>query len=404
MLLAILAGAGAGIGIGWAAPDVPSSASPTSPSAETFTIPLADQEVAYSVINLGLTVTDQPHAFKKEPQSSQAKVRRGRLDFQIPNEPALPFLWDYGQGKLYLDLNRNEDLTDDPAGVFSSATAFFGSSSYRSSGFTNVHLTLPTKTGPQSWLVDLNFFEYRSQVNGHAAVRSFWAGKAVLAGREWQVGLIDIPRNRQASAGGGHLLLRPWENRNNAFSVYDGSLDAAPFSGKLFIQARLYDVECAQLGESDPPRRELKLREQPAELGELKLTGDFIQRVHLTGGPCLAVLDAPTGTVRVPVGQYGDFQVRLGQGGVVAHSERSDRGVKKPLVVAKDKVATLVAGGPLTNSVTLTRRGRHLVFNYRLLGAGGETYQLETTDRSNPPQFAVYQGDKKIASGRFEFG
>ena len=64
----------------------------------------------------------------------------------------------------------------------------------------------------------------------------------------------------------------------------------------------------------------------------------------------------------------------------------------------------LTAGGPLTNSVTVTRRGNLLVFDYRLLGAGGDTYQLGTTDYSKPPQFAVYQGDQKIASGNFEFG
>jgi hypothetical protein len=25
-------------------------------------------------------------------------------------------------------------------------------------------------------------------------------------------------------------------------------------------------------------------------------------------------------------------------------------------------------------------------------------------DRSHPPEFTIYQGDKKIASGKFEFG
>ena len=67
------------------------------------------------------------------------------------------------------------------------------------------------------------------------------------------------------------------------------------------------------------------------------------------------------------------------------------------------KPAVLTAGGPLTNSVSVSRRGRYLALNYQLVGAGGP-YQLVNQDRSHPPEFTVYQGDKKVASGKFEFG
>jgi len=400
----VLAGAWVAIGIGWAAPDVASSASEVNPPAETLTVSLEYEEVGYSLMNSSVTVAEQPTAFKREPQTGKGKVRRGRFSFQFPTESPLPFLWDWTEGKLYLDLNRNEDLTDDAEGVFSSSIRASGSSSYRHGMFPNVHLSMQTEAGRQPWLVDLNLSDYRGRLNVYAGVRSLWAGKAVLAGREWQVGVIDNPRVKRGVAGVGHLVLRPWENRGDRFGVSDGSLDAFPFSSKLFIQTRCYQVDCAFLAEGDKLRCQLKFQEQPAELAELKLSGDFIQRVHLRDGPCLVVLDAPAETVRVPVGRYGDHQVRLGKGDAVAHPERSDRDVRKPLVVAKEKPAALTAGGPLTNSVTVTRRGKHLVFNYRLLGAGGEPYQLGTTDYSKPPRFAVYQGDKKIASGKFEFG
>jgi hypothetical protein len=63
----------------------------------------------------------------------------------------------------------------------------------------------------------------------------------------------------------------------------------------------------------------------------------------------------------------------------------------------------LLAGGPLTNSVDVMRRGKYLALNYRLTGVGGG-YQLVNQDRSHPPEFTVYQGDRKIGSGKFEFG
>jgi hypothetical protein len=66
--------------------------------------------------------------------------------------------------------------------------------------------------------------------------------------------------------------------------------------------------------------------------------------------------------------------------------------------------AVLNVGGPLTNSVIASRHGQDLRLDYRLVGTGGETYQLANQDRSKPPEFAIYKGDKKIASGKFEFG
>jgi hypothetical protein len=42
--------------------------------------------------------------------------------------------------------------------------------------------------------------------------------------------------------------------------------------------------------------------------------------------------------------------------------------------------------------------------DYRLLGADGVTYQLANQDRSQPPGFAIYKGEKKVVSGKFEFG
>jgi hypothetical protein len=73
------------------------------------------------------------------------------------------------------------------------------------------------------------------------------------------------------------------------------------------------------------------------------------------------------------------------------------------MTINEGKSAVLTAGGPLTNSVSINRQGRKLSLNYQLVGAGG-AYQMVGQDRSHPPEFAVYQGDKKVSSGKFEFG
>ena len=68
------------------------------------------------------------------------------------------------------------------------------------------------------------------------------------------------------------------------------------------------------------------------------------------------------------------------------------------------KSVTLAAGGPLNNTVTANRQGRDLRLDYKLLGAGGQAYSLVRHGPAVQPEFAVYKGDKKIASGKFEFG
>jgi hypothetical protein len=59
-------------------------------------------------------------------------------------------------------------------------------------------------------------------------------------------------------------------------------------------------------------------------------------------------------------------------------------------------------GLPLTSSVTAKRESRLLTLDYQLLDADGLKYRQN--ERTNPSQFAVYQGDRLIGSGSFEYG
>lgn len=63
---------------------------------------------------------------------------------------------------------------------------------------------------------------------------------------------------------------------------------------------------------------------------------------------------------------------------------------------------TIKVGAPLIPTIKVQRKSRILRLSYDLLGAGGEAYT--TGDRSKPPTFAIYKGQKQIASGKFEFG
>ena len=44
------------------------------------------------------------------------------------------------------------------------------------------------------------------------------------------------------------------------------------------------------------------------------------------------------------------------------------------------------------------------MLSHRLVGTDGSTYRLDQVGPRTPPTFTVYQGDKTLISGQFEFG
>jgi len=419
----------------------PAAAASLTPTQSVY---LEYRELDYSTANWAIPVTLQSAPFKKEPPLSQRDVTRGTLKFGNSTDHFIPFLWDRAQGKLYLDLNRNLDLTDDPDGVFScpikGANEFF-------QPFNNIHLTFKTPTGSHRALVDLqcNASGYQSSV--WAFCRYYWEGKVVQPAMEWQLALVDDLAGKLGSAEGASLILRPWADRNQPIDTQPGSLDYLSFSHNLFFGQQAYRLDCAFVPQDNNPKFRLDLTEQPDQLGELKIAGQCIHRLLLfRAGPSgltaeqaaaqgaageafarryglraigsqppsqspslVVVLDSPGPVVKVPIGAY-QYQLTLKHGGAEARlSSAAYNGLaqtSKPLVVNLTNAATLVAGGPLTNSVSVSRRGRSLTLNYQLLGANGDAYQLQGA--RTQPEFAIYRpgrnGDKKLASGKFEFG
>jgi len=358
------------------------------------------QESDYVVINRRVSMTMQPTPFKKEPVAVSDKIVRGILNFGDDDSHAVPFLWQRNAGKLYLDLNRNRDLTDDPSGVFSTRVTYPDYFQI----FTNIHLAFQTASGRYQALANMEFWDYGSKPNCILMVRSFWQGKVALQGRDWQAGIVQNDSDHPGSFENGRLLLRPWETRNRPFNADDGTLATVPLTRKIFVDGHAYKLDCVVSSQNGEARPALQFTEQSVPLGALNITGQFIHRLVLTGGPYLVVLDGPAGVVKVPIGSYIQPDVLLEQNGVETFCQASQQQAGRQISVDGKTTAVLQVGGQLKNSVIASRHGRDLRLDYRLLGVGGETYQLAFQNRSKPPQFEIYKGAEKIASGTFEFG
>ncbi len=374
-----------------------------SPSSSATSAALEYQETDYSVNTWTVALGTQTKPFKKEPEGLSGKIIRGTLNLGAGSSNSIPFLWARDARKLYLAL-RGDESFQDSSSMFSTDTA--ASASYQT--FKHVRLLLNTIFGNCDVQLTLNFYDYGQATGPMCTVEahSFWQGKLSLQGRDWQAGIVPSALAQAGVLANGWLLLRPWENRNQPFNATDRNLAAVPLSRKIFVDGHAYQLDWSGQPGKGIVRPLLQFTEQSAALGELNITGQFIGRLVLKGGPYLVVLDQPAGIVKIPTGRYNQLDFLLEKSGALAYLLNSGLAqLDRQTISVDDKTpAVLNVGGPLTNSITANRHGQDLVMNYQLLGAGGEVYQMPAQDRSKPPKFAVYSGEKKIASGEFEYG
>jgi hypothetical protein len=377
------------------------SASPAAPlTTNSSAATLEYQETDYTIANLGIPIETQSAPFAREPDLGTGKVLRGQLRFGDGSN-AISFIWNETAGKLFLDLNRNRDLTDDLAATFLARTR-----DRYSQVFANISLPLGTGSAiNRRVLVDLDFRNYGgSRPFCSAGLRACWKGRLELNGRSWQVALPASFLSSTRRPESEELLIRPWAERDNPIDLGPGSLVAVPFSQRLFFDGRAYRVEWRDGSQSGEFKPVLQFTEAQVELGNLEIGGRFVERLILEGDAWLVLVDRPGPAVKVPGGEYRRLRAYLKQGGTEATLEWGLAARPRRLVIDPTQTNLLVIGGPLTNAVSVARRGGYLELNYRLLGADGEPYQLTGRDYSHPPEFAVYKGGQRIASDKFQYG
>jgi len=358
---------------------------------------LQRQAVPYELETVYWNIDKTNAPFLKEPELSPENVFRSVLRFGGKDtNNTIALIWDQPKSKLHLDLNRNQDLTDDPAGVFSS------SGKGRQQLFTNVTVFLLTPAGlnPVALNLRLSADSAGRQIQVQLGSRSIWQAKVGPPGKEWQVAALDDPFNTEGMDAAKFLLLRPWTERTNHVSLRDPTSGIVHFPDQLFWQGQAFRLERRFETSGGNAACKLELTPQQPSLTEVNLSGEFLQYAVLqaTNGYTV-LLSEPPGRLKLPQGVYTVRAAWLKKGAVKAY-----RLANAPLIINTTTSTNVVLGGPLTNSVRLTRQGRKLSMDYQLLGADGGGYQLAQVGRGMAPEFAVYQGGRKVHSGSFEFG
>jgi hypothetical protein len=366
-----------------------------APDAATYSVALNYQETDEVLASRQFDLKVQKTPFSKEPPLGKKDIFRGLLLCGERPDQAVAFIWDKPKGRLYLDLNRNRDLTDDPQGAFVSQT------NRNSQSFTNIHWPLPAGAGKTTVRLELNFYAYGAgKLRVDAGLCYFWEAQLSLQGADWQFGLVESELKRKVTDPPEYLLLRPWSERQRPFRLVAGTPDFCKFTSNLFFGNRVYALDWRYERGSPAGKYLVTFKEAAPRLGELSVTGASLNRLILTGSRGLTLLlDQPHATIKVPVGTYSLDEIWLRQGEV--ELVRTEAGKVR---VEERRAATLVAGGPLTNSVTVRSEGHDLRLNYQLLGTDGGTYRFAQPDYKHPPEFAIFQGTNRLAAGKFQYG
>lgn len=145
------------------------------------------------------------------------------------------------------------------------------------------------------------------------------------------------------------------------------------------------------LADNDSPKAPLE--------GELQIEGELIQCLTLVGTTGeTQTIARPEATLSLPVDQYRIQEIQLSNGYVCFYPATAES-----LSVTKDQPCKLQAGAPLTPGLTLERSGKIVELDYGMVDAAGRRYSGGESS-PDPPRFNVFQGDREIGSGTFEYG
>lgn len=324
---------------------------------------------------------------KKGPDFAAGNVSRGAFQtFPKSAEPML-FVWDRTQGKLYIDLNNNLDLTDDANGVFSSREL----SKYQ---FNDMQVEKQVGDVPVAYVINAQIFPSASYYSFR--MNSGFEGKVQLAGRDLRVLLAD---NLNGVIGRGDFFAITSADSNFSPPAEPTDNDAPQ---EVFLDGRGWAVSYDFAIVEDRPCVRVKFKEITKPTGQVRIDGSFIRYMSLKDDRTMIVLERPGEKVTMPLGTYILRQVYM-DAGVAGMLQRSNFGTDT-IRVEKDRIETIKAGGPLSNTVEVKRVGRILQFNYKLVGADGKSYVTIIRDDKKTPKFAVYKSDRQIGSGTFKFG
>ncbi|MCE5187005.1 MAG: hypothetical protein LLF76_12860 [Planctomycetaceae bacterium] len=354
---------------------------------ETCRVDLAWHENGFSaVVKTDISKDSEP--FRVEPEVNDKDVWRGTVEVgPEPRKETLALIWLPSQGRLYLDLNRDGDLTNDS--VLEQIDEEHRSEFLQE--FPSVPLSLISEKGEyryrlQPVLIDTGKYHF-----AYIKVVSGYSGVIELKGKQYHIGIVDHLKG---------TIEREDNITISSVSLTDPNLVCEmDVPENIFVADRLYRLTFEfHKHESGFPLLQCILTEQDAQFGRLRIECPQLKQLILADDKTLVICDVDQQISDIPVGTYSCRSL-VWDNLSPAYVHRVN--------ITPDREYRLVAGGPLRSSVDVWRTGNILQMHYLLLGAGDERYnvfEVNGFDYKKRPSVAIYRGHVQVASGKFEYG
>jgi hypothetical protein len=357
-----------------------------APAGATFSLAYTTGAAA---LDVGIDLKDREVVFRKEPDFGGRRVIRGAIPTGAGKADFLGFALDVEKRELYLDANRNLDLTDDPAGAVSAEDI----DAYLE--FKRLSFESAVGTASVPHVFDLVCYDAGGTPSCEVRIRSGWQGELDLWGEKWQLAVAD---NLDGVIDGNDVFtLRKTGPDADRAEIPDA--DQFPATSNLCLNGHAYHLTFGFAGGGPSSRLEVAFAPADPPRGSLRIEGSHVRRIVMRG-PYTVVLERPAGGISVPAGVYAPAPafVQESESSTVFATDLA------PLTVSPGKELRRAAGAPLRNCVTARRCGPVLTLEYALQDGGGHCYQDLSRDQDNRPGFVIRSRGQPVASGAFEYG
>jgi len=332
--------------------------------------------------------------FKKEPFPDRGKIFRSVLRIGDGKNP-IPFALNASKKTLYLDLNRNLDLTDDPK---------YSAKPYGMSNYQYFVFRIPLKIDDTStsYLINTMFYLQRNGFWGFATIHSRWEGLIELYGEKYKFIVADDMDGKIDLKGQDCFFVTPENDPFGEDVIYKLTTNRTRARPDiLFLNGHAFRVSAEFAKRDNKPCVKAIFRETQIETEEVQITGQYIKCLYLSGNN-LIIQDSPGKEIRIPAGRYLQARIVLGdeKSKLLATGDISLHNFE----VARGKPATLTVGAPLKSIADVSQNGRYLQLTYRLVDNNNNDYTLSAREPKQPPRAVIYQGDREIQTGNFEYG
>jgi hypothetical protein len=220
------------------------------------------------------------------------------------------------------------------------------------------------------------------------------AGDFELEGQQWIFGIVDNLDGR--IDGEDRLFIRDSRQTRRMPLISN-----CPVPQTLFFSGHTFRLDFMFKQITSGVVLEASLIEIQTPKGELNIEAGDSKHLRLRDGRKLVLLNDPSDTVSLPVGNYtvDDLVPDYGPNQPIRPKFISyDKGVS----IEPGKTAFLRIGPPLRSTVEASRDKNLLRLKYQLVGAGGEQYAYYNWEKR--PSFKIYKGPLRIAGSTFPFG